>query len=215
MNEKKIRIMLVDDQPLVRQGLLSLLSLEDDLEIVGEATHGAEAITLFETLQPDVTLMDVQMPGVNGVDATQEIMTRHPDARILVLTTFDDDEFIVKALHAGAAGYLLKDTKADDIAGAIRLIHSGHVQLGPSIAPKVLARLKPYMGKRDVEAIKFMSHRELEILKLISTGHNNKEIASQLAITEGTVKNHISSILTQLGVRDRTQAALWASQHLN
>ncbi|HEY9786599.1 MAG TPA: response regulator transcription factor [Candidatus Obscuribacterales bacterium] len=211
-----IRVMIVDDQALVRRGLASLLALESDIQVVGEASNGSEAVSLLESLKPDVILMDMRMPILDGVEATREIVKRSPQTRILVLTTFDDDEYIFLSLKAGASGYLLKDTPSEDLSAAIRAVHHGHTQLGPSIAPKVLSRLKPFSppSSQAAESIKFMTEREQEILNLIAQGMNNKEIASQLNITEGTVKNHISSILTQLGVRDRTQAALWAKEHL-
>lgn len=211
-----IRVMIVDDQALVRHGLTSLLSLEDDITIVGEAGNGSEAISLIDSLKPDVILMDMRMPILNGVDATKEILKRNPGVKVVVLTTFDEDEYIFESLKAGASGYLLKDTPSEDLSAAIRVVHHGHTQLGPSIAPKVLARLRPYSPPAGdgASSIKFMTEREQEILKLIAQGLNNKEIAGKLSITEGTVKNHISSILTQLGVRDRTQAALWAREHL-
>lgn len=209
-----IKVMIVDDQPLVRQGLTSLISLEEDLQLVGEASNGREAISLCSQLNPDVILMDILMPGCDGVEATREIVARHPNVKVVMLTTFDEDEYILDSLKAGASGYLLKDTTADDLSAAIRVTHHGHTQLGPTIGPKVLARLKPFVSKPETNALQFMSEREQEILSLIGKGLSNKEIASQLHITEGTVKNHVSSVLTQLGVRDRTQAALWAKEHL-
>lgn len=207
--------MIVDDQPLIRQGLSSLLSLEDDIELIAEVSSGREAISLCNQLKPDVILMDILMPGFNGVEATREIMARNPGMRVLMLTTFDEDEFILDSLKAGACGYLLKDTSSDDLAAAIRVTHHGHTQLGPTIAPKVLARLKPVAPKQETNVLQFMSEREQEILKLIGQGLSNKEIAASLHITEGTVKNHVSSIFTHLGVRDRTQAALWAKENFS
>ncbi|MEO1520479.1 MAG: response regulator transcription factor [Cyanobacteria bacterium J06633_2] len=208
-----IRILLVDDQPLFRQGLASLLVLEDDLDVVGEASHGEEAIALAASHQPDVILMDVRMPGCNGVQATQEIHARYPWIRVLVLTTFDDDEYVFQSLQAGALGYLLKSTPAREVAAAIRNLHQGYSQLGPTIAPKVFSQLKPEPDSVIDYSNRF-SQRELDILKLLGQGRSNREIAAELHLTEGTIKNHLTNIFCQLDVRDRTQAALWALQHL-
>ncbi len=211
-----IRLLLVDDQALFRQGLASLLSLEDDLEVVGQASHGQEAIALAEQLQPDVTLMDVRMPICDGVLATREIHQRFPWMRILVLTTFDEDEYIWQSLQAGALGYLLKSTPSAQLAAAIRTLHKGHSQLGPTIAPKVFAQLNPPQPSLKQNSLQqLLSERELEVLILIGQGKNNREIAQLLHLTEGTVKNYVSQIFAQLGVRDRTQAALWAKQNLS
>jgi DNA-binding NarL/FixJ family response regulator len=208
-----IRILLVDDQDLLRQGLASLLALEEDLEIIGQASHGQEAIAQATELQPDVILMDVRMPVCDGVTATKEIHQRFPWIRILVLTTFDDDEYIWQSLQAGALGYLLKSTPSSQLANAIRTLYQGHSQLGPSIASKVFAQMNSQPSEPPTTNHHF-SDRETEILQLLGQGLNNKEIAQQLYLTEGTVKNHISRILAELGMRDRTQAALWAQKHL-
>lgn len=210
-----IRLMLVDDQTLIRQGLASLLSLEDDFEIVGHAGHGAEAVSLVESLSPDLILMDIRMPVMDGVAATRTIRDKYPSIKILVLTTFDEDEYIVQAMQAGASGYLLKDAPTEQLASAIRSVHNGFTQLGPTIAPKLFSRLNAQSGgqpKEDAQAM--FTGRELEILRLLGQGKSNKEIAQSLYITEGTVKNHITKILSLLNVRDRTQAALWAQQNL-
>ncbi len=210
-----IRLMLVDDQTLIRQGLASLLSLEDDFQVIGQAGHGQEAVSLAESLRPDIILMDIRMPIMDGVTATKSVKEKHPEIRVLVLTTFDEDEYIVKAMQAGASGYLLKDAPTEQLAAAIRSVHSGFTQLGPTIAPKLFSKLSsPANGpKEDVNSM--FTGRELEILKLLGQGKSNKEIAQSLYITEGTVKNHITKILAQLNVRDRTQAALWAQQNLD
>ncbi len=209
-----IRLLLVDDQPLFRQGLASLLSLEDDLEVVGQANDGYEAIALTEKLQPDVILMDVRMPVCDGVVATREIHQRYPWVRILVLTTFDEDEYIWRSLQAGALGYLLKSTPSKHLAAGIHMLYQGYSQLGPTIAPKVFAQTNSSAPKQTNYRYLF-SERELEVLMMLGQGKNNREIAQTLHLTEGTVKNYVSQILCQLGVRDRTQAALWAQQHLN
>ncbi len=208
-----INVLIVDDQPLARQGLLAVLSLADDIEVVGEAANGLEAIAMAASLNPHLILMDIRMPGMNGIDATREILQKHEGLHVLMLTTFDEDEYIVNALKAGASGYLLKDTRPQDLIASIKLVHHGHLQFGPSVADKVLARLQPYV-RANTEILKFMSAREQEVLKLIANGLSNQEIANQLNLSEGTVRNYVSSILTQLGVRDRTQAALWAHNNL-
>lgn len=209
-----IRLLLVDDQPIFRQGLSSLLDLEEDLSVVGEASHGQEAIALTADLQPDIVLMDVRMPFCDGVQATQEIHTRYPWIRILVLTTFDDDEYVFQSLQAGALGYLLKSTPSREVAEAIRNLHRGYSQLGPTIAPKVFSQLSSATGDEKVDSHTQFSDRELDILKHLGEGKSNREIAADLNLTEGTIKNHLTNIFCQLEVRDRTQAALWAHQHL-
>lgn len=206
-----IKILLADDQILFRQGLVSLLALEDDLELVGQADNGLEAIALTEQLQPDVILMDIRMPICDGVVATREIHHRYPAIRILVLTTFDEDEYIVKSLQVGASGYLLKNTPSTQLAAAIRMVHQGYSQLGPTIASKLFSQIHMPV-KQDLQHL--FSNRELEVLTLLAQGKNNREISQTLHVTEGTVKNHITRILCQLGLRDRTQAALWAQKYL-
>lgn len=209
-----IKLLVVDDQTIFCQSLISLLSWEDDLQIIGSAGNGNQAIALTQQVQPDVILMDIRMPECDGVQATREIHQRFPWIKILVLTTFDEDEYIWTSLQAGAIGYLLKSTPSEQIANAIRTVHQGHSQLGPTIASKVFTNLTfPQSSKsRNIEHL--LSERELEVLQLIAKGKSNREIAQELYLTEGTVKNHITHILCQLGCRDRTQAALWAYQNL-
>ncbi|MBD2101621.1 response regulator transcription factor [Leptolyngbya sp. FACHB-261] len=209
-----IRLLIVDDQTIFRQDLAKLLSLEADLEVTGQASDGRQAIELVPSLQPDVVLMDVRMPICDGVVATREIHQRYRWIRILVLTMFDDDEYIQQSLKAGALGYLLKDTPATQIATAIRSVYLGYSQLGPSIAPKVFAQLKTNDLLSEEEVKHLLSKRELEVLNLIGQGKNNQEIAQTLYLTEGTVRNYVTRIMSQLGLRDRVQAALWARQHL-
>ncbi|VEP17526.1 Uncharacterized transcriptional regulatory protein YfiK [Hyella patelloides LEGE 07179] len=210
-----IRLLLADDQPLFRQGLAALLSLEVDLEVVGEANEGNEAIALSEQLQPDIILMDVRMPVCNGVQATHAIHQRFPWIRILVLTTFDEDEYVLHSLQAGALGYLLKSTPSQEVAAAIRSLHQGYSQLDPTIAPKVFSQLNPIASTQKTSYEEGFSVREIEILTLLAQGKNNREIAFILNITEGTVKNHLTNIFSQLEVRDRTQSALWAQKNLS
>jgi DNA-binding NarL/FixJ family response regulator len=206
-----IKVLLVDDQDLFRHGLALLLKLETELTVIGQACNGKLAIELATQLQPDVILMDVRMPICNGVEATRQIHAQFPWIRILVLTTFDEDEYIWQSLQAGALGYLLKNTPSNQIANAIRALHQGHSQLGPTIAPKVFAQMNAPAPPVEVH----WSDRELEVLKHLREGRSNREIAQMLHLTEGTVKNNITQILTKLNLRDRTQAALWAQKHLN
>jgi DNA-binding NarL/FixJ family response regulator len=209
-----IRVLLVDDQDLFRQGLASLLDLEEDLVIVGQASNGTIAIEHAAKTQPDVILMDIRMPVCDGVTATRAIHQRFPWIKILVLTTFDEDEYIWQSLQAGALGYLLKSTPAAQLATAIRTVHQGHSQLGPTIASKVFAQINQSTLPNEETANYKFSDREREILGLLGQGLNNREIAQQLYLTEGTVKNHISRILSEMGLRDRTQVALWAQKYL-
>ncbi|NEP13210.1 MAG: response regulator transcription factor [Symploca sp. SIO2C1] len=202
-----IRILLVDDQSLIRRGLKALLKLEDTLQVVGEADNGQAAIDLVETLQPDVILMDIRMPVMDGVAATREIYQRFPDTKVLVLTTFDDEQYLTQALQNGAAGYLLKDTPPEELAQAIQAVHKGYTHLGPGLGKKVMAQIRnpapsPPPGWEE------LTPREQEILQLIATGASNREIAQELHITEKTVKNHVTNILSRLNLRDRTQAAI-------
>ena len=210
---KAIKILLVDDQPLFREGLRTLLSVQPDFEVVGEAGNGEEAISLARKLLPSVVLMDLQMPVLDGVAATRRLHQDLPDCRVIVLTTFDDDEMVFDGLRAGAIGYLLKDAPSEKLGEAIRLASRGESFLQPSVAAKVVAEFarltsKPAMNSRAL--VEPLSDRELEILSLIANGASNREIAGALFLAEGTVKNHVTNILGKLGVRDRTQAALKA-----
>jgi DNA-binding NarL/FixJ family response regulator len=210
-----VALLLVDDQTLFLQGLSDLLIAESDFEIVGQAEDGQTAIALVQSLQPDVVLMDVRMPICDGVVATREIHQRYPWVRILVLTTFENDEYVYQSIQAGALGYLLKRTPAEQIAASIRAVSQGYSQLSPTIAPKVFAQLKPPVTSSIESSVsKHLSKRQLEVLKLIGQGKNNREIAQILYITERTVKGYINQILRELGVRDRIQAVLWAQQNL-
>lgn len=209
-----IRILLVDDQALFREGLRTLLSVYDDLTIIGEANNGQEAVTFVAQDQPDVILMDLRMPVLDGVAATRRILAEHPNCRVIVLTTFDDDEHVFDGLRAGAVGYLLKDVPSEKLVEAIRATAAGQSFLQPSVAAKVVAEFARLADAPapDPQAslVEPLSERELEILEQIANGSSNKEIAQKLYITEGTVKNHVTNILGKLGVRDRTQAAIKA-----
>ena len=204
-----IRVLLVDDQSLIRQGLKALLELEPDLQVVGEAENGQAAIALVETLQPDLVLMDIRMPVMDGVAATREICHQFTNTKILVLTTFDDDEYVTQALRYGATGYLLKDTPSEELAAAIRALYKGYTQLGPGLFEKAIAKV-PIPSTSPPANWDELTPREQEVLRLIAAGASNREIAAKLYISEGTVKNHVTRILSQLGLRDRTQAAIFA-----
>ena len=211
-----IRVLLVDDQELFREGLETLLSVHADIQVVGQARNGREAVDVATRARPDVVLMDVRMPLLDGIRATRLLAEVLPRCRVIVLTTFDDDEYVFDALRAGAAGYLLKDVPSARLVEAIRATARGESILEPSVAAKVIAeftRVSSLVPAAQMEQlVEPLSERELEILALIARGDSNKEIAEQLVIAEGTVKNHVTHILGKLGVRDRTQAALKARE---
>jgi DNA-binding NarL/FixJ family response regulator len=204
-----IQILLVDDQHIIRQGLRSMLELNPDMQIIGEAENGKRALEEVARLQPNVVLMDIRMPIMDGVAATEVIAQKFPDSKVLVLTTFDDDEYVSQALRLGAKGYLLKDTEPDELALAIRSVHKGHTQLGPGLLEKALLTHNPTVAEPS-PALERLTSRELEVLRLIASGANNREIAEALFLSENTVKNYVTNILSQLQLRDRTQAALFA-----
>lgn len=208
-----IKVLIVDDQVLVRQGLVTLLSMEEDLEIVGEAADGVEALKQVGFLQPDIVLMDLNMPNKNGMEATEEIKKKYPGTNVLILTTFDEDEKIMRVLGSGATGYLLKDSPSEKLAAAIRAVQGGFTQLSPTITPKVLAMMSSSQAK-DNKALALLSTRELQIVELVGEGKTNKEIAETLYITHGTVKNYVTKVLGKLDLRDRTQLAIWAKDNL-
>lgn len=210
-----IRVLLVDDQALFREALGTILSLQPDLQVVGEAANGQEALAAAAEHQPDVILMDLNMPILDGVAATRRLKESGAAARVIVLTTFDNDETVFDGLRAGAVGYLLKDVSSAKLVEAIRAAAHGESFLQPSIAAKVLAefnRLEERVAAPPSLLVYPLSDRELEILRRLAAGDSNKEIAAHLFITEGTVKNHVTNILGKLGVRDRTQAALRARE---
>lgn len=208
-----IRVLLVDDQRLMREGLRTLLELEEGIEVCGEAADGQEGIQAYENLLPDVVLMDIRMPNMNGVEAIRRIQMRWPEARLIILTTFDDQEYVFEGLRAGALGYLLKDVSGQELASAIRTVAGGGALIAPSVARKVLAEfsrlaIPEQASKRKL--IEPLSEREQQILALIGGGLTNREIAQRLHLAEGTVKNYVTTILQKLNVDDRTQAALIA-----
>lgn len=214
MKDSTLRLFLVDDQQLMRQGLRTLLEMEG-MAVVGEAADGAAAVEGFEKLQPDVVLMDIRMPNMDGVEATRRIRSRFPEAKILVLTTFDQDELVFDALRAGASGYLLKDVSRADLAAAVRSVAGGGAALEPTVARRVIdafARLSPLSPASASGLKEPLSGREQAVLRLLAQGLSNKEIARQLFLAEGTVKNHVSTILQKIDARDRTQAALKARE---
>jgi len=204
-----IRVLLVDDQPLFREGLRTLLSVHADINVAGEAGNGEEAIRLVEKLNPAVALMDIQMPVLDGVAATRRLKAAHPGCRVIMLTTFDDDEKVFEGLRAGAVGYLLKDAPSEKLVEAIRAAARGESFLQPSVAAKLVAefaRLTDHPAPKLQPLVEPLSDRELEVLRQIAGGASNKEIAGALVIAEGTVKNHITNILGKLGVAGRMQA---------
>ncbi|MDJ0798074.1 MAG: response regulator transcription factor [Calothrix sp. MO_167.B12] len=212
-----IRLLLVDDQTIIRQGIKSLLESQADFEIIGEAENGEQAINKIQILQPDLVLMDVRMPIMDGVAATQIISQKFNRIKVLILTTFDDDEYVSQAIRFGAKGYLLKDTPIEPLANAIRLVYAGHTHLGPGLIEKVIthpSNFSPPKNSMIPPELTELTPREKEVLNLIAKGANNKEIAKSLFIAERTVKNHVTSILTRLNLRDRTQAAIFAHSFL-
>jgi DNA-binding NarL/FixJ family response regulator len=213
---KRLRVLLADDQSLFREALRTLLSLQPDFEIVAEAENGERALALARVHRPDVVLMDLRMPVMNGVEATRRLQQACPTARVVVLTTFDEDEEIFDALRAGAVGYLLKACSADKLCESVRAAAKGASVLEPSVAAKMMAelnRLSVRQGRKAAPALaEPLSERELAVLRLLAAGRSNKEIGAELGITEGTVKNHMTNVLGKLGVLDRTQAALKARE---
>ncbi|MEP7194275.1 MAG: response regulator transcription factor [Actinomycetota bacterium] len=201
-------IMLVDDHPLVRAGLVTLIATTDDLKIVGEAGGGEPAVLMADELEPDVVLMDLSMPGMNGVEATKLIHAAHPDIRVVVLTTFADEDRVADALDAGAVGYLLKDCDARELLAAIRSAAQGHAPLDARVARALL----PSTALRVKDTL---SVRELQVLKLVAKGMPNKQIGRDLGISERTVKVHVGHVFRRIGVGDRTSAAMWARDNLN
>jgi DNA-binding NarL/FixJ family response regulator len=214
MNDQ-IKILIVDDQALFREGLHTLLSVQNDFIVVGEAANGEEAIRMAKKHQPDVILMDLRMPILDGVSAVQNLRLDEVKSKVIILTTFDDDEYVFEGLQAGAVGYLLKDVSSDKLFEAVRAAARGEYFLMPSITTKVMtefSRLSRSAGSIDPSVKNPLSNREMEILQLIATGASNREIADQLVITEGTVKNHVTNILAKLAARDRLHAVITAKE---
>ncbi len=208
-----MKILICDDQALIRDGLEMLLRLERDIEVVGLAQDGAEAVELTALRQPDLVLMDLKMPGMNGIEATRQIRRHHPTVKVLVLTTYDDDEWLFDALRAGATGYLLKDTPRADVIKAIRGTVEGKTYVDPAVAGKLLHQVVEKAPQPATTLTEKLTEREVEVLRLLAQGLSNSDIAARLFLSEGTVRNHVSAILAKLNVTDRTQAAVLAIQH--
>ncbi len=208
-----MKVVICDDQAIVRDGLMMLLKLEKDIEVVGTATDGSEAVELVDKSQPDLVLMDLKMPVMNGVEATRRIKTNHATTKVLVLTTYDDDQWVFEAIRAGASGYLLKDTPRDELVTAIRGTITGKSYVDPSVAGKLLGMASSHQTQPTNIITEKLTEREIQILQLVAKGFGNTAIAERLFLSEGTVRNHVSSILAKLGVSDRTQAAVMAIQH--
>lgn len=208
MSQTPIRVIIVDDHSIVRKGIRALLATERDIEIVGEAGDGAEALDEVQTLHPNVILMDLVMPKMDGIEATRQITARHPEAHVLVLTSFAADDKVFPAIKAGALGYLLKDSSPEELVQAIRQVHRGEPSLEPSIARKVLSEL--IHPPKQPPTSEPLTERELTVLRLVAQGSSNRNIAEQLVIAEITVRTHVSNILSKLHLASRTQAALYA-----
>ncbi|MEU0398193.1 response regulator transcription factor [Streptomyces sp. NPDC006208] len=210
MADKTIRVLLVDDHQVVRRGLRTFLEVQDDIEVVGEAGDGAEGVARAEELGPDVVLMDVKMPGMDGIEALRKLRELANPAKVLIVTSFTEKRTVVPALRAGASGYVYKDVDPEALAGAIRSVHAGHVLLQQEIAGALLSDDDP-VGSTGRGST--LTEREREVLGLIADGRSNREIARALVLSEKTVKTHVSNILMKLDLVDRTQAALWAVRH--
>lgn len=214
-----IRVALVDDQAMVRMGLRMILESEQDIEVVSEATDGADAVAMVREHSPDVVLMDVRMPGMDGLAATRAVLADAPETRVVILTTFDDDEYVYEAIRAGASGFLLKSVEGDALVNAVRIIADGEALLAPEVTRRVIEKFAqreeaPASAPEDhvppPEAVGNLSEREVEVLTLLARGMSNQEIATELFVSATTVKTHVSHILTKLGVRDRVQAVVEA-----
>ena len=213
-----IRLVVADDQGMIRAGFRSLLDAEPDLEVVGEAANGVEALDVVRDLQPDVTLMDIRMPELDGIAATRQLVAEGAATRVLVLTTFDLDEYVFEALRAGASGFMLKDAPADELAAAIRVVAAGESLLAPSITRRVIDAFVGRAPSRPAHAVPDaqlgrLTPRELEVLGLMARGKSNAEISSALFVSEATTKTHVSNVLAKLGLKDRVQAVIYAYEH--
>jgi DNA-binding NarL/FixJ family response regulator len=205
-----IRVLVVDDQPLVRSGFRMILDERADIDLVAEAEDGAQAIELAAQLDPDVILMDVRMPGLDGVEATRRLVDGGTRARILVLTTFDLDEYVYAAVRAGASGFLLKDVQPTELVDAIRVIAAGNSLFGPAATQRLVERFARLPETDAAQSVEVLTEREREILRMLAQGNSNAELASKLYVSEATVKTHVSAVLRKLGVRDRVQAVIAA-----
>jgi DNA-binding NarL/FixJ family response regulator len=211
MEQSEIRVLLVDDQTLVRQGVRSLLELSENIRVVAEATDGRQAVELIPQVEPDVVLMDMRMPVMSGLEALQLLAERKQLRPTIILTTFDDDQLVLAGLQAGARGYLLKDVSLEQLVDAIQRVAAGGSLVQPAMSQRLLAGLESMHNEfASLDRPDPLTERETEILRLMAGGYSNKEIANSLGVAEGTVKNHVSNILSKLGVRDRTRAVLKA-----
>lgn len=208
-----MKVVICDDQAIIRDGLEMLLKLEKDIEVLGQAQDGTEAVALVEKTQPDLVLMDLKMPGLNGIEATRHIRTHYPNVKVLVLTTYDDDEWVFDAIRAGASGYLLKDTPREEVIKAVRGTVTGKTFLDPAVAGKVLTQVAGTQAHPSTLLTDKLTGREADVLHLVARGFTNGDIADRLHLSEGTVRNHVSAIFAKLEVSDRTQAAVIAIQH--
>ncbi len=230
LQPEKIRILLVDDHAVVRQGLRTYLELQEDMQVVGEGSSGGEAVDLAALLAPDVIVLDLVMPGMDGVEATRRILEREPRARVLILTSFGDDDKLFPAIRAGAQGYLLKDIQPRDLIQAVRDLHHGKSQLHPEVARRLMSAVAGNVPVRETppanlamaeqtgapapaKELPGLTERERGVLDLIARGLSNREIAEKMVVSEATVKTHVSNLLEKLGLPDRTRAAIWALKH--
>lgn len=209
---EKIKILIADDQKLIREGLKVLLEMEESFMVIGEASNGQQAVDLYIKLRPDIVLMDIQMPVINGVEAIKKILELDKEAKIIILTTFDDDEYVYEGLKSGALGYILKDSSIEKLSESIKVIYQGGALIEPSITKKILSELSKIekVQKQKEELIEELSAREKEILSLIAKGFSNSEIADKLFLSVGTVKNYVTNILQKLEAKDRTEAVVKA-----
>jgi NarL family two-component system response regulator LiaR len=216
---KKIRVLVVDDHAIVRQGLRTFIDLQSDMEVVGEGTNGIEAVELATQLNPDVILLDLIMPQMDGVEATRKILEGVPQSRVLILTSFAEDDKVFPAIRAGAHGYLLKDIQPNDLVQAVRESYQGKAQLHPDVTRRLMKAVSNNAPTQEVKLtsvnndMQVLTEREREVLDLIARGLSNREIAEQMVISEKTVKTHVSNLLSKLGLEDRTRAAIWALKH--
>jgi NarL family two-component system response regulator LiaR len=217
--EKKIKVLIVDDHTIVRQGLRMFIDLQSDMEVVGEGTNGIEAVELATQLNPDVILLDLIMPQMDGVEATRKILEGVPQSRVLILTSFAEDDKVFPAIRAGAHGYLLKDIQPNDLVQAVRESYQGKAQLHPDVTRRLMKAVSNNAPTQEVKLtsvnndMQVLTEREREVLDLIARGLSNREIAEQMVISEKTVKTHVSNLLSKLGLEDRTRAAIWALKH--
>jgi two-component system, NarL family, response regulator DegU len=212
-NQRTISVALADDHVLFRQALRHLLDTENDIHVVGEASDGRAIQTLVEHHQPDVILMDINMPGIDGVTATRELKSQVPDVRIIILTMFSEDGHVIRAVRAGADAYLLKNSESSRVVDAIRAVHRGESIIEPQLASKLLSEFRRVSDVREEDTIGGLTAREVDLLRLVASGMSNKEIAQHLSLAESTVKNRLSLLFEKLGVKDRTQAAIYALSH--